>query len=584
MTQALNTFTSLSEKKNTSHKELSPGRIKRDTEDFGNIKAWFSSHNPFAVVDHLVGLDSGLIDVDFNVTCDKAETIGASIHEEMAGKTYTEVSFKRSRQITNLQSLSSSVKIDNENVSIDPMTLFLRLAFIIEKKPEKEIEEYFYYELTPFPLSLFKDGVMRPSQKHKLKSFLTKPATSISHIPDSLKVIDGGALLWVNDWKKGERFEDIFKKYVSYLQHLQSDVVVFDGYEVSTKDTTRMKRGLNTQAVEIHEKNPCPCDRSTFFSNYTNKKSFIEVLATKLRGSSMSVHMCPADADTTIVKEAVQLSKKAPVTVYADDTDILCLLVHHFPTAENPIYLANMKRKGNANRECFNIEDIVKNSNTIKHILFAHAFTGCDTTSAIYNFGKTSIIMKLQGDRQLTEIASVFYENQKSPQEVGNASIQIFEKLNFSGNATSLQQIRKNKYESLVISDRARIDPSSLPPSPRAAYFHGLRVYHQMRVWLSLSNHDIDPCNWGWKLKDGCYTPIPTDENAGPDDLLKVVRCGCKGTCENRCSCRKMGLKCSSTCTNCRGISCNNTEEDVDDDENLNDLETDDRNFLDAFL
>jgi hypothetical protein len=579
MTEAVNSLTTPSNK-SSEHKELSAGRIKRDSEDFQKIKSWFNSHSPFDVRDHLVALDSGLVDENHQVTCDRAESIGASIHVQINGKTYTDVSFKRSNQLINLQALYSNIKVNTENISVDPLTLFLRLAVIVEKKPEKEIEDYFYYELTSFPMSLFKDGVMRSAQKHKLKDYLTESFTATPHVPTSVKVVDGGALLWCCNWNKGETFANIFDKYIKFLNYLKVNVVVFDGYEQSTKDTTRSKRGSITQAVEIHESNPCPSDRSNFFSNYTNKKSFIRILEVKLRERGLTVYLCHSDADTTIVKVALNLSETGPVTVFADDTDILCLLLHHYKSVDpsNKMYLTSMIRKQNRQRECYNIGEIIDNTaeNIINNVLFAHAFTGCDTTSAIHNFGKTSIFRKLEAE-DLCSAASTFYEDDKSPDEIGNASIRFFQLLHSS--TLHLQQIRKQKYEEMITSDRAHIDPSVLPPSPRAAYYHGLRVYHQVRIWRSLIDRDIDPLDWGWKLKDGVFSPIATDEKAGPEDILKVVRCGCKGSCSNRCSCRKMGLHCTSTCATCRGIHCTNVEK-IDEENDA----VDDRNFLDAFF
>ena len=48
----------------------------------------------------------------------------------------------------------------------------------------------------------------------------------------------------------------------------------------------------------------------------------------------------------------------------------------------------------------------------------------------------------------------------------------------------------------MVFTDRAKIDQSLLPPSPRAAYYHGIRVYHQMKVWKALSDTDLEPIQW----------------------------------------------------------------------------------------
>ena len=49
----------------------------------------------------------------------------------------------------------------------------------------------------------------------------------------------------------------------------------------------------------------------------------------------------------------------------------------------------------------------------------------------------------------------------------------------------------------MVSSDCANIDPALLPVSPKTAYYHGLRVYHQMKVWRNLSDIDLDPLSWG---------------------------------------------------------------------------------------
>ena len=47
-----------------------------------------------------------------------------------------------------------------------------------------------------------------------------------------------------------------------------------------------------------------------------------------MRILGFQVFKCPCDADTKIAKVAPKCSKKQPVTVHADDTDILSLLLH----------------------------------------------------------------------------------------------------------------------------------------------------------------------------------------------------------------------------------------------------------------
>ena len=200
-------------------------------------------------------------------------------------------------------------------------------------------------------------------------------------------------------------------------------------------------------------------------------------------------------------------------------------------------------------------------------MLFAHAFTGCETTSAIHKFDKTGLFKKLSTSSALRKITATFYED-KLPEEVGNACIRFFEFLHSSSD--NLPQIRKTKYEQMATSDRSAIDPSLLPPSPRAAFYHGLRVYHQVKVWRDLKDSDYMPLDWGWKKDGQSFMPIMTDKEVGAEDLLKVIRCGCKGSCDsNRCTCRKVGLCCTSSCKESHGSLCDNTYDEVaisDDD------------------
>jgi 5'-3' exonuclease len=134
------------------------------------------------------------------------------------------------------------------------------------------------------------------------------------------------------------------------------------------------------------------------------------------------------------------------VLVLTDDTDILCLLIHHVSISHNQhdIYIKNITRKNmNTGRICYRIHDVIDKLDRVivKFILFAHAVTGCDTTSAIHNFGKQAIFPKLASFKALQGIAEQFFVDTRSLDSIGNAIIGFFEELNSPG--CSLQQIRK---------------------------------------------------------------------------------------------------------------------------------------------
>ena len=360
-------------------------------------------------------------------------------------------------------------------------------------------------------MSLFKDGIMRTTQKSVLKPYLRSGNPAVS-IPETTRIADGGGLLWCCDWKRDETFSVIFQRYAVFLTNHNIDTIVFDGYSLSTKDSTHQKRsGPVSQEVEIKEANPCPANRKTFLGNYHNKERFIACLAGYLKERNFKVVECPSDADTTIVKEALNAAKDSSVVIYSDDTDILCLLLHHI--AKDPslkeIFMVDMTKKKGKQRECYNVSEILQSNTRIgDFILFGHAFTGCDTTSAIHNFGKTSIFDKIESSTEIQSLVGEFYK-ENSPEKIGEVTIRLFELLHSP--TETLPTIRKKKYEQIVLSNRAVIDPSMLPPSPRAAYYHGLRVYHQLKVWRELRNTDYMPLTWGCQMVAESFTPIMTD-------------------------------------------------------------------------
>ena len=136
--------------------------------------------------------------------------------------------------------------------------------------------------MASYPMVLFKDGTIRTTKKSKLKQLLMESVNSVE-APQTGHIADGGALLWCCDWKKDETFEIIFRRFSQFLLHLEIDIIVFDGYNMSTKDSTHQKRGgKKSQTVQIREGNSCLLNRSTFFSNYANKENFVKALASHL--------------------------------------------------------------------------------------------------------------------------------------------------------------------------------------------------------------------------------------------------------------------------------------------------------------
>ena len=96
---------------------------------------------------------------------------------------------------------------------------------------------------------------MCSTKKSALKTFLLKNVKE-TNPKESTRIIDGGALLWCCDWKRNETFEKICEKHSNFLSYHSVDIIVFDGYALSTKDATHRNRsGTFSETVEIKNNN-----------------------------------------------------------------------------------------------------------------------------------------------------------------------------------------------------------------------------------------------------------------------------------------------------------------------------------------
>ena len=87
----------------------------------------------------------------------------------------------------------NAVTIGDEEVPINPMTLFSRVVVLVVR--ENDIASYFFYELLPNPTSLFKNGIMRDPKKSKLREYLTKNVNQTELPGAAVHFIDGRVLL-----------------------------------------------------------------------------------------------------------------------------------------------------------------------------------------------------------------------------------------------------------------------------------------------------------------------------------------------------------------------------------------------------
>ena len=126
--------------------------------------------------------------------------------------------------------------------------------------------------------------------------------------------------------------------------------------------------------------------RKAFLRNPHNNMELIRVLRDQFALNGIATEQSRSDADVQVARKAVNLASTEYVTVVADDTDILVLLMYHWNSSMNDIQFATKKKVDKINVPVqYSIKHLVENQPHTRHLLFAHAWGGCDTTSAIHN-------------------------------------------------------------------------------------------------------------------------------------------------------------------------------------------------------
>ena len=174
------------------------------------------------------------------LTCHKAEEIGLLIHEKLDTVSLSQAKIKRKDALVGFNQKISSVNVDDKPFSVNSTLLFTRLSALAGR--EENVEKYFEYELTSYPMSLFKEGLMRKPYKSLLKNAVLSKEVSSSI--SSRNVVDGGLLLQQVNWPRDILFVELITHYVTSVRNRYGSChVVFDGYDIaSVKDHEHMRR------------------------------------------------------------------------------------------------------------------------------------------------------------------------------------------------------------------------------------------------------------------------------------------------------------------------------------------------------
>ena len=448
------------------------------------------------IFDNLFMIISGIVGDD-SVNCDKAFDIGSELLKKGTGKTFADLKMKRSERVVTLFSLAHSIMINSKKVEINTEQFFHRIIFVCNTEEEKR--EASTHELAPRSAALFDKDLMRKTNKASLVDEIVKKCPCEKELPRNvhMSVLDGGLLLRSKtNWQKKKTYGEISDIYVKYVSenYGKASHVVFDGYRgpPPTKSQEHERRAAMKAScrVDVQRHIPVTVSSSAFLGNGENKADFIDILKQDLLTKCISVAQAEGDADVLVVEEAIRLtpSKNKPVVIVSTDIDVLMLAITRSKINKHSLYVLS-PAAGLKGEKIHNINNVQRTlgKNVVNTLLFCHAFSGCDTTSAIFNKGKASSLEILEKIATLRQKIAPFYDaraSKKSIEAGGEAFfMELYQLKGLKGEIRNLNELRFLHYAQAV-SQRKLSSPfklENLPPTQASARYHSYRVYLQVR-------------------------------------------------------------------------------------------------------
>ena len=135
------------------HKEVSNSRTNKNYEDAVMVMQYILPRSLLCPMKELINIHTGEI-ADRSVNADEGYKIGLKIIESMTDNDTDKFIFKKKDRAIIMQS-ESSIKIDIEEIFVEPMLLFQRLIASVQGIGcDVDMETAFSYELCTFPLAL----------------------------------------------------------------------------------------------------------------------------------------------------------------------------------------------------------------------------------------------------------------------------------------------------------------------------------------------------------------------------------------------------------------------------------------------
>jgi hypothetical protein len=462
------------------------------------------------------------------------------------------------------------------------VALFGQLFVATQNRPG-DLENFFAHESQSFPPSLSDFGKLYlPGTKSQL---LKSVSPSIDQEPSQntvdCKVLDGAAVVHILPVAGVTTFDNYAKDvFIPFLNTQFKDCnrvdVVWDTYvENSLKDSTREKRGVG-QRRKVAAATKIPKNWNDFLRNSANKEELFDFLSNKVSnhqfiegkyvyitsGISVKTNHCVKmpdcnheEADTRILVHLIHALEQGAkfIQVRTVDTDIVIILIGKFHEISSsfPVQDISVAFGKGKDFRYYSIKQICDHLGEpiSQGLLFFHAFTGSDTTSAFRGKGKQSAWQTWKSFVQATQTFQYLACHPFSDLNSDSPHFLVLQKfVVFMYNRTSpLESVNAARQDTFCHRNQSM---ENLPPTEDALLLHTKRAVFQAGIWsLSTETHQLlpSPQDFGWLKEDDGWLPIWITLPEISQSCRELVKCSCKGNCSS-CSCGKANIDCSPLC------------------------------------
>lgn len=213
-----------------------------------------------------------------------------------------------------------------------------------------------------------------------------------------------------------------------------------------------------------------------------------------------------------------------------------------------------------------------------------HAFTGCDTVSAMAGQGKVKALKLLTKNHEFETLFSTVGDSWTVREETLNDLEKFTCQLYLKG--SKIERVNEARYL-LFRSKQGAVNSVQLPPCQDCFNQHVLRANYQAAIWKRcLENYPeiADPQESGWTIDEAGKITIKWMVGLpAPEIVLELLSCTCSRSCKlPTCSCLLNSLKCTPACklADCENMKTTESQEDdeyaVDDVDQFSDSEEED--------